>query len=139
MDAFSVLADTGDLVTQDPGLNGGYVFGSIIGYIIWAITLWLVFAKTDYPGWAAIVPIYNIYVLVKIAGYHGAFVLLYFIPIVNIVAAIIVAFGVGRAFGKGGVFSFFLLFWFSLIGYLIVGLGSSKYLGPGGRSRLVTA
>lgn len=135
MNVLSLVAANSDLIATQSGVDtSAYVVGSIIGYIIWAIALWIVFAKTDYPGWAAIIPIYNIYVLVKIAGYHGAFVLLYFIPLVNIVIAIVVAFGVGRAFGKGPVFSFFLLFWFSLIGYLIVGLGSSKYVGPGGRA-----
>lgn len=119
--------------TQDASFSGAWI-GSIVAYIIWAIALWLVFAKTEHPGWAALIPIYNTYVLVKIAGFHGATVLLYFIPLVNIVFSIIVAFRVGSAFGKGGAFSFFLLWLFSLIGYLIVGLGSAKYIGPGGRA-----
>ncbi|SFR82811.1 hypothetical protein SAMN05428970_2676 [Agromyces sp. CF514] len=132
MDVSTLVAASDDLVaTQD---YSGSFWGGLIGYVIWAIALWLVFAKTDYPGWAAIVPIYNIYVLVKIAGYHGATVLLYFIPIVNFIFAIFVAFRLGAAFGKGGAFSFFLLWLFSLIGYLIIGLGSAKYVGPGGRA-----
>jgi hypothetical protein len=108
------------------------IFGGLISYIIFVFAAWPLFVKAGRPGWAAIIPIYNTYVLVKIAGYHGALVILYFIPIVNIVVSIIVAVGVGRAFGKGGTFSFFLLWLLSLIGYFIVSYGSSQYVGDGG-------
>jgi hypothetical protein len=108
--------------------------GGLIGYIIYVIALWPVFVKAGRPGWGAIIPIYNIYLLVKIAGHHGAIVILYFIPIVNLITAIVVAVGVGRAFGKGGGFSFFLLWLFAIIGYFIIGYGSSKYVGDGGKT-----
>jgi len=118
-----------------PSLTGGF-----IGYVLVVLALWPVFTKAGKPGWGALIPIYNAYLLVKIAGYHGVLVLLYFIPIVNIVVAIIVAFGVGRAFGKGGAFSFFLLWLLAIIGYFIVGYGSSQYVGAGGkRERAVSA
>lgn len=105
------------------------IIGGLIGYVITIIALWPVFTKAGKPGWGAIIPIYNTYLLVKIAGYHGALVILYFIPIVNIVISIIVALGIGRAFGRSGVFSFFLLWLLSIIGYFIVGYGSSQYQG----------
>jgi hypothetical protein len=119
-----------DNLAQAGGTGG--TFGGLIGYIIFVIALWPVFRKAGYPGWGAIIPIYNAYVLVKIAGLHGATVLLYVIPIVNIVFSIIVAIRVGAAFGKGGGFSFFLLWLLSIIGYLVIGYGSSRYIGPGG-------
>jgi len=92
-----------------------------------------VFVKAGRPGWGAIIPIYNIYLMVKIAGHHGAVVILYFIPIVNLITGIVVAVGIGRAFGKGGAFSFFLLWLLAIIGYFIVGYGSSKFIGDGGK------
>lgn len=107
----------------------------IWGLVIWAlyvVALWPVFRKAGYPGWGAIIPIYNIYVLVKIGGFHGALTILFFVPIANIVMSILVAFGIGKAFGKGGAFSFFLLWLFAIIGYFIVGYGSARYIGPGG-------
>jgi hypothetical protein len=110
-----------------PGIAGG-----IIGYILTVVALWPVFRKAGKPGWGALIPIYNSYLLVKIAGLHGALILLYLIPIVNIVFAIIVAVRVGAAFDKGGAFSFFLLWLLAIIGYLIIGYGSSRYVGPGG-------
>jgi hypothetical protein len=93
------------------------------------IALWRVFAKAGRPGWAAIIPIYNIYTLVKVSGNSGWFTLLYFIPIVNVVIAIIVAIGVAKNFGKSGAFGFFGLFLFSLIGYLVLGFGKAPYVG----------
>lgn len=126
-----VLTDL--IATQTTAFNPtASIIGGLLGWIISIIALWPVFTKAGRPGWGAIIPIYNIYLLVKIAGYHGALVILYFIPIANIVMAIIVALGVGRAFGRGGAFSFFMLWLLSIIGYLIVGFGGSQYIGDGG-------
>ena len=97
--------------------------------VVYIVALWRTFTKAGRPGWAAIIPIYNIYTLVKVSGNSGWFTLLYFIPIANIIAAVIVALGVAKNFGKSGVFGFFGLFLFSLIGYLIIGFGSAQYQG----------
>jgi len=99
----------------------------IAAYILVAIALWRVFSKAGYPGILAIIPIVNIFVLVKVAGYSAWMGLLYFIPIVNFIFAIVMAFKLGAQFGKGGAFSFFLLFLFSVIGYFIIGYGSAQY------------
>jgi hypothetical protein len=132
---FAALAQLPSVVvvtttTYNPGPS---ITWGIIGYILMVIALWPVFRKAGRPGWGAIIPIYNTYLLVKIAGYHGALTILFFIPIANIVIGIIVALGVGRAFGRSGVFSFFLLWLLAIIGYFIVGYGSSQYIGDGGR------
>ena len=103
---------------------------SLIGlviYIIVVVALWRVFSKAGWPGILAIIPIVNMFILVKIAGYSAWLGLLYFIPIANLVLAIIVAIKVGENFGKGGAFSFFLLFLFLFIGYLILGFGDAQY------------
>ncbi len=125
--------------SYNPAGTVGGLIGGLVGYILTVIALWPVFTKAGKPGWGAIIPIYNTYLLIKIAGHHGATILLYLIPIVNIVWGIIIAVGVGRAFGKGGAFSFFLLWLLSIIGYFIVGYGSSTYIGPGGKPAAVPA
>ncbi|HAM11899.1 MAG TPA: hypothetical protein DCO91_00960 [Microbacterium sp.] len=102
------------------------IFGLVI-YVIVVVALWRVFAKAGWPGILAIIPIVNMFILVKIAGYSAWLGLLYFIPIANVVLAIIVAIKVGERFGKGGAFSFFLLFLFPFIGYLILGFGDARY------------
>jgi ABC-type uncharacterized transport system YnjBCD permease subunit len=66
-------------------------------------------------------------ILVRIAGMSGWLALLYLIPIVGWIFGIVVAFKLGERFGKGGVFSFFLLWVFPYIGYLILGFGDSRY------------
>ncbi|MFJ6534033.1 DUF5684 domain-containing protein [Microbacterium sp. NPDC091662] len=100
---------------------------ALVFYILVAVGLWKVFTKAGYPGILAIIPIVNLVFLVKIAGLSGWFALLYLIPVANLILAIIVAFKLGGRFGKGGVFSFFLLFLFPYIGYLILGFGDSRY------------
>lgn len=56
--------------------------------------------------------------------------LLYLIPLVNIVIAIIVAIDVAKAFGQSAVFGFVLIFLLCGIGYLILGFGNYRYQGP---------
>ncbi|MDQ4215654.1 DUF5684 domain-containing protein [Microbacterium capsulatum] len=104
--------------------------GGILGlifYVLFAIAMWRIFTKAGYAGILAIIPIVNIVFLVKIAGMSGWFALLYLIPIVNVIFNIVVAIRLGRNFGKGGAFSFFLLWLFSIIGYFILGFGSAQY------------
>ena len=108
-------------------------------YVVTVIALWPVFAKAGITGWSALIPIVNTYVLVKIAGHHGALTVLYLIPIVNIIVGIVVALGCGRAFGKGGAFSLSLLWLLSPLGYFIIGYGRSKFVGDLGRQTIQTA
>ena len=103
---------------------------SLIFYILVAVALWRVFDKAGYPGILAIIPIVNLFVLVKVAGFSAWLGLLYIIPIVNIVFGIIVALRVGRGFGKGGAFSFFLLWLIAFVGYFIIGFGRATYTKP---------
>jgi hypothetical protein len=107
--------------------NGTTSVVGVIVYIVIAIALWKVFTKAGYAGILAIIPIVNVIFLIKIAGMSGWLVLLYLIPIVNMIFAIVVAVKLGKNFGKGGVFSFFLLWLFSFIGYFIIGFGSAQY------------
>ena len=107
--------------------NGTTSVVGLIFYVIVAIALWKVFTKAGHAGWLALIPIVNLIFLIKIAGMSGWLVLLYIIPIVNIVMSIIVAMKLGKNFGKGGAFSFFLLWLFSFIGYFIIGFGSAQY------------
>lgn len=91
---------------------------------------WKVFEKAGQPGWAILIPIYNAYIMLKIAGRPGWWLLLYFIPLVNIVIALIVAIDIAKSFGQSAVFGVVLLFLFCGIGYLVLGFGNYRYLGP---------
>ena len=65
---------------------------------------WKVFVKAGKPGWAAIVPIYSLIVLLEVAGKPLWWIILFFIPIANLIAVILVGIAVARKFGKGDGF-----------------------------------
>lgn len=94
--------------------------------------MWLMFQKAGQPGWAAIIPIYNIIVMLRIVGRPTWWILLYFIPVVNFVIAIVLMLDLARSFGKGTGFGLGLVF-LSFIFVPILGFGSAAYIGPGGR------
>jgi hypothetical protein len=100
---------------------------SFLVYLLVAIGMWPMLKKAGRPAWGGFIPIYNIYLQIKLAGRTGLLLILYIIPIVNIITAIVVALGVARAFGKGPLYGFFLLFLFQPIGYLVLGFGSAQY------------
>ncbi len=90
---------------------------------------WKVFEKAGKPGWAAIIPIYNGIVLLEIIGRPIWWIVLIFIPCVNIVISLIVAIDLAKSFGKTEVFGVGL--W--LLGFVfipILGFGSDRYVGP---------
>ena len=71
--------------------------------------------------------IYNIYLTIKIAGKPGWWLLLCYIPIVNLVVLILISLGVAEKFGKSSAFGIFGLWLFAPIGYLMLGFGDAKY------------
>ena len=105
---------------------GGFMFVNIAIAIFMIITTWKIFSKAGEPGWAAIIPIYNAYVLLKIAGKPGWWLLLFFIPLVNFVVAIIATLGLSERFGKGGGFAAGLIL-LPIIFFPILAFGSATY------------
>jgi Family of unknown function (DUF5684) len=68
-------------------------------------SLWRVFEKAGKPGWAAIVPIYNMIVLLEIAQLPGIYVIGFFVPGVNFILGMYVWHEVGKQFGKSDAFN----------------------------------
>jgi hypothetical protein len=93
------------------------------------VAMWRIFTKAGQPGWAAIVPIYNYYVMLVVVGRPWWYLLLYFIPIVNIVIYIMVMIDLAKSFGKGGGFAAGLII-LPFIFLPILGFGSAQYQGP---------
>jgi len=114
------------------GSDGGAMIVLVVQLAILVLIIasfWKVFAKAGHPGWAAIIPIYNIYILCKIAGRPGWWLLLLFIPLVNIIISAIVSIDVAKAFGRGTGFGIGL--WLlGIIFYPILAFGSAQYQGP---------
>jgi len=93
------------------------------------VAMWKVFTKAGQPGWACIIPIYNLYVWCKIVGRPWWWILLMLIPFVNFIIAIIVCIDMAKSFGKGAGFGIGL----ALLGIIflpILGFGSAQYQGP---------
>ena len=124
----------------------GLAFGVFVWSMIWLvisiiaiIALWRIFSKAGEAGWKAIIPIYNYYVLLKIVGRPGWWLLLLLIPFVNIIVYLLVSVDLAKSFGKSEVFGVVAIWLFSIIGYMILGFGESKYVGPASGDSASTA
>jgi hypothetical protein len=91
--------------------------------------MWKVYEKAGQPGWAAIIPIYNIYVLIKIVGKPSIWLLWCLLPCVNIVFIIWLYNLVSKSFGKDEGFTVGLIL-LGIIFWPILGFGSATYVGP---------
>lgn len=111
------------------GIIGVIIYLAVIVFMIAAY--WKIFEKAGKPGWAAIIPIYNLVVLLEIVGKPVWWIILFLIPIVNIVIAIIVVNGLAKSFGKDVGFTIGLLL-LGIVFYPILGFGDAKYQGAPG-------
>lgn len=119
-----------DVYTSTPVYNPMMFWLWLAVAVVMVVSLWKIFDKAGKPGWAAIVPFYNVWVLLETVGRPGWWIILYLIPLVNIVISIIVAFDLAKVFGKGGAFGFFGLFLFPIVGYPILAFSDAKYKKP---------
>ncbi len=109
----------------------GLLFFCLAVVVFIYAALWKVFVKAGRPGWEAIIPIYNTYILLKIVGKPWWWLLLFLIPIVNVIYAIWMYNMLSKSFGKDEAFTVGLLL-LSIVFLPILGFGSAKYLGPFG-------
>ncbi len=103
-------------------------FLSLALAVLGIVAMWKIFVKAGEPGWAAIIPFYNLYVLFKITWGSGWKFLLLLIPIANIVFVIITMVKLAKAFGKSGGFAVGLIF-LGVIFYCILAFDDSQYMG----------
>lgn len=112
------------------GIGAGIGIGMVLVWLAVVIFMiaayWKIFTKAGKPGWACLVPIYNIIVLLEIVNKPWWWLFLMLIPIVNIVILIIVIHRLSLSFGKGGGFTLGLIF-LGIIFYPILGFGDSVY------------
>ena len=109
------------------GAIGGLIALAFLLLII--ISLWKIFTKAGEPGWAAIVPIYNAVVLLKISGKPIWWIILLLIPFVNFVISIIVFIGLAEKFGKTAGYGIGL----ALLGFIfmpMLAFSDAQYIGP---------
>lgn len=78
--------------------------------LIWIVSAWRLFQKAGQPGWAAIIPFYNIYVYVKLAGKNWVWVIYLLIPIFQLLALLLVDIAIAKRFGKGAGYGLLMFF-----------------------------
>ena len=103
-------------------------------FLIVVISWWKIFEKAGQPGWKAIIPIYNFYILLKIVGKPGWWLILILIPILNFVFIVWTYNMLSKSFGKDEAFTVGLVL-LGFVFFAILGFGSAKYLGPYGNKQ----
>lgn len=117
-----------DYTMETTGMSTGTMIFYIAIMVVMLAAQWKIFTKAGKPGWACIIPFYNIYTLCEIVGMNGWMFLLMFVPIVNIFFAIKLIWDLAKVFGKGVGFAIGLLL-LSPIFMCILGFGSAEYVG----------
>ena len=108
------------------------IVGMLIGLafiVLMIASAWKIYTKAGQPGWAAIIPIYNVIVLLKIIGKPWWWILGFLIPFVNFIVMILMAVNLAKVFGKGVGFAIGLIL-LSFIFYPILAFGDATYTAP---------
>lgn len=117
------------------GFSIAYVIVALVVAVISIIAMWRIFTKAGEKGWKAIIPIYNMVILFKIAGISPWFVLGYLAAVIPVVGSFVVLgitiyamINLAKAFGKSGGFAAGLIL-LNTIFMCILGFGSAEYQG----------
>ena len=117
-------------VPVDSGAAAGVGIVMIIIYLLVAVlmiaSLWKIFAKAGKPGWAAIVPIYNLIVLLEIVGKPVWWILLFLIPFANFIVAILIYIELAKKFGKEIGFAIGMIL-LPFVFFPMLGFGKAEY------------
>lgn len=130
------------VLAQSDGSGGGIValLMGLVFFAIWVAVMgvvvagmWKTFVKAGHPGWAALVPIYNLWILVQMSGKEDWWIALFFFPVLNFIAVIVISMEIAQKFGKGSGFGIAMAF-FPYICYPLLGFGSATYEGGAAQS-----
>jgi hypothetical protein len=122
-----------------PASNGGGILAALFGgataliglavALLVFVSLWKIFEKAGKPGWAGIIPIYNMIVWLEIVGRPVWWVVLLLVPCVGLVVAILLCIDLAKAFGKTPAYGVGL----ALLGFVffpMLAFGDARYVGP---------
>lgn len=82
------------------GLSIGILVFGLILVLIMMISYWKVFIKANRPGWAILIPIYNIITMIQVAELSLVYFVLLLIPFVNIYAYFKINISIAKRFNK---------------------------------------
>ena len=127
VDSFAAL-----IAAKGGGIVGGFLFFLIYMAVIVIViaSQWKIFVKAGKPGWACLIPIYNVIVLLEIVRKPLWWIVLFFVPFVNFVIAIMITLELAKMFGQGMGFAVGMIL-LPFIFYPILGFGSAQYAGGG--------
>ncbi len=128
------------LMAENPEATAGIfaAFGAMAGVfivvylaivVLMLVAGWKIYTKAGKPGWAVLIPIYNIIVYLDIVGKPWWWLLLMLIPLVNIVIGIMIMHQLSLAFGKGAGYTVGLIL-LPIIFFPMLAFGSAKYTKP---------
>ena len=109
------------------GAGMGFFLIIAVLVILMIVSIWKVYTKAGQPGWACIIPIYGFVVMLQIVKKPIWWVILIFIPFVNLIVGLIVAYNLAKVFGKGFGFTLGLIV-LPFIFYPILGFGKAQYM-----------
>jgi hypothetical protein len=112
--------------TEGLGANSVLYLGVVVLMIA---SGWKLFVKAGKPGWAAIVPIYNVIVTLQIVNRPVWWILLMLIPGVNLVVGIILIVDLAKCFGKDALYAACLIL-LSVVFYPMLAFGQAPYTQP---------
>ena len=106
--------------------------GLVVFYLLMCALIlasyWRIFTKAGKPGWAAIVPIYNLVVYLRMVNRPVWWIVLLFIPVVNVIIAIILVNDLAASFGKGVGWTLGLMF-LGIVFFPLLAFGSDPFVG----------
>jgi hypothetical protein len=115
--------------TEAPKMLGLGILGAGLLFILLLIaSFWKVFEKAGEAGWKSLIPIYNLFVLLRIAGCPSWWFLMFLLPVVNIYFMVVMHIRLAERFGKSPLFGFALCF-FGFIFFPVLAFGSAFYEG----------
>jgi len=122
------LLETLAMGQYDQKPSGGLVVFYVVLMVLMVASYWKIFAKAGKPGWASIVPIYNLVVYLQMVNRPVWWIVLFFVPIVNIVIAIVLVHDLSKSFGKGMGWTLGLLF-LGIVFVPVLAFGSDPFVG----------
>ena len=101
----------------------------LVMLVVLAVSVWKLFEKADYAGWKCLIPFYNIYIIFEATCGNGWLFLLLFIPLVNYIMYIYLAYKTALAFDKGIGYTLGFIF-LPFVFIPVLAFGNAEYIGP---------
>ncbi len=99
--------------------------------VVLIVSGWRMYEKAGQSGWVALIPILNVFGMLKMSGRPYWWALLYLVPGVNVVVHVMVSVSLARSFGKSALAGLCMAIPVATPFFVIwLGMGGARYLGP---------